>query len=77
MNETLLGDDLENNEVPQLIIPSGTIFGASVNQPNSFTLIGCMVSPGFDFEDFELMDRKYLLKKYTQHKAIILKLTGS
>jgi uncharacterized protein len=38
-------------------------------------LIGCMVSPGFDFNDFELCTRESLLKEYPQHERIIVRLT--
>jgi predicted cupin superfamily sugar epimerase len=74
--ETTLGKDLEKNEVFQAVIPAGTIFGAFVNEPDNFTIVGCMVSPGFTFEDFELLDRQWLLKKYPQHSDIILKMTN-
>lgn len=71
-----LGKEIENGEVFQAIIPAGTMFGASVNVPNSFTIFGCMVSPGFNSEDFEQPDRRWLLKKYPQYKDIILKMTN-
>jgi uncharacterized protein len=37
--------------------------------------LGCMVSPGFDFNDFELFSREALLKEYPQHEDIIKRLT--
>lgn len=74
-NDIRVGVDTENGEVLQAIIKAGTIFGASVNEPDGFTIVGCMVSPGFKYEDFELIGRKTLLDKYLQHKDIILKLT--
>jgi len=70
-----LGLDVERGEYPQIIIPRGSIFGAEVIKKNSFTLIGCTVFPGFSFEDFELLDRKYLLENYSNYKEIIIKLT--
>ncbi|MFX1275067.1 MAG: cupin domain-containing protein [Promethearchaeota archaeon] len=70
-----LGLDVEKGEYPQIIIPKGSIFGAEVIKDNSFTLVGCIVFPGFNFEDFELLDRKYLLKNYPKYKEIIIKLT--
>jgi hypothetical protein len=33
-----------------------------------------MVSPGFEFQDFELFTQDDLLQKYPQHKDIILKM---
>jgi uncharacterized protein len=63
------------NQVPQLIIPAGAIFGAEVVEKKSFALIGCMVSPGFHFEDFELINRSEILSKFPNQKSIIEKLT--
>jgi predicted cupin superfamily sugar epimerase len=41
---------------------------------SSFSFVGCTVSPGFHFDDFELANKKDLIKKYPQHKKIISKL---
>ncbi|MCX7709041.1 MAG: cupin domain-containing protein [Clostridia bacterium] len=73
--EMKLGLDLEKGEQPQVIIPRGCIFGAVVNEEDSFSLVGCVVSPGFDFRDFELLSRAQLLKEYPQHEEIINRLT--
>jgi uncharacterized protein len=37
--------------------------------------VGCVVAPGFDFEDFELADRERLVAAYPQHRAVIEGLT--
>ena len=75
LNELKLGLNAALGELPQVIVPKGSIFGAVVGQVNSFTLMGCVVSPGFDFNDFELMARDRLLNEYPQHEKLILKLT--
>jgi predicted cupin superfamily sugar epimerase len=75
LSELKLGLNSALGELPQVIVPQGSIFGAVVNLENSFTLMGCMVSPGFDFNDFELMAQDPLLKKYPQHEKLIVKLT--
>lgn len=69
-----LGLDIENGEMPQVLVPKGYIFGSAMNE-DGYSLVGCMVSPGFDFEDFELFERDYLLDLYPQHSEIIHKLT--
>lgn len=61
----------------QTIIFTGTIFGAEVNNSNSFSLVGCMVSPGFDFADFEILNRTDLLYQFPQHENSIMKFTKS
>jgi predicted cupin superfamily sugar epimerase len=60
---------------PQCIIPSNTWFAAEVLSAESFVLIGCTVSPGFEFADFEVGQRNDLLKHFPQYEELILKLT--
>jgi predicted cupin superfamily sugar epimerase len=73
---TFLGNLLRSTDAkPQCIIPAGNWFSAEVLSPESFTLVGCTVAPGFDFGDFEIGERKNLLKRYPQYETIILKLT--
>ena len=71
----ILGKDLNKNEFPQLVIEKENWFGAKVLDKDSFTLIGCTVSPGFDFKDFELADREELIIKFPVHEKIISELT--
>ncbi|WP_430077187.1 cupin domain-containing protein [Paenibacillus ferrarius] len=66
-----LGLDLERGERPQYVVPKNSIFGSSVMEPDTFSLVGCMVSPGFDFQDFELFTKEQLLGWYPQHREII------
>lgn len=69
-----LGLNVEIGEKPQILVPKGYIFGSAMNA-EEYALVGCMVAPGFDFKDFELFERAYLLEMYPQHKEVILKLT--
>ncbi|MFT8348226.1 cupin domain-containing protein [Clostridium saccharoperbutylacetonicum] len=69
-----LGLDIGNGEKPQVLVPKGYIFGSAMNN-SSYALVGCMVAPGFEFKDFELFERNYLLDKYPKFKEIILRLT--
>ncbi|NQU33240.1 MAG: cupin domain-containing protein [Bacteroidetes bacterium] len=68
-----LGLDPETNTLPQVTIPANCWFASESN--GEFTLSGCTVSPGFDFEDFEMGDRDTLLSKYPNLKEIILRYT--
>ena len=43
----------------------------------SYALVGCTVSPGFNFEDFELAPQTTLAARYPQHSNLINKLTRS
>jgi uncharacterized protein len=74
-SEIVLGSNAEKGEVFQCVIPRGAWFGAMVNEPDSFTLVGCTVAPGFHFDDFELAKRNEMMKKYPKHKEIIERLT--
>ena len=51
-SETLLGPNLMAGEQPQLIVPKGHWQAARTT--GAFTLVGCTVSPGFQFSGFEL-----------------------
>lgn len=72
-----IGMDLANGERPQLIVPAHHWFAAKVIAPKSFALVGCTVSPGFDFKDFELPARKDLLSRFPQHQQLIKEFTKS
>jgi predicted cupin superfamily sugar epimerase len=67
----ILGDNPANGEYLQYTIPKNYWFAAHVNDKNSYTLTGCTVSPGFDFNDFELGKKEQLIQLFPQHKDII------
>lgn len=64
-----LGLTQNSNCYPQLVIPSGSWFAA--HPLGEYTLVGCTVSPGFDFADFELASKTQLLSLFPGHKSII------
>lgn len=68
-----LGNDIKNGAHLQFCVPKGTIFGSIVEE--GFALVSCMVSPGFEYSDFELFQQKDLLAAYPEHAAIIKRLT--
>ncbi len=72
--EKQLGLNISKGEMPQVLVPKGYIFGSAMNN-YGFSLVGCMVSPGFEFKDFELFKRNELISKYPDYKSIITKLT--
>ncbi|MCX6237447.1 MAG: cupin domain-containing protein [Bacteroidia bacterium] len=73
--KTVIGPDIDREQVPQFVVPGGSWFAATVINPDDYSLIGCTVSPGFDFRDFELPLRNELISKFPQHEEIIAKLT--
>ncbi|RMH67606.1 MAG: cupin domain-containing protein [Cyanobacteria bacterium J003] len=70
-----LGINLDQGEQLQQVVPAGAWFGATVDMPDSFSLVGCTVAPGFDFRDFELGDRQQLQQQFPQHQRLIERLT--
>jgi len=70
-----VGRGFERGEVPQVIVTTGSWFASEVVDEGSYSLIGCTVAPGFDFEDFELADRNTLLSDFPQHSEVIIRLT--
>lgn len=59
----------------QALVPAGCWYGAAVDDPAAYALVGGTVAPGFDFDDFELADRPDLLARFPQHHDTILRLT--
>lgn len=47
-----LGSDIHNDEVPQVTVPARAWQAAQ--SLGAWTLVGCTVAPGFQFEGFEL-----------------------
>lgn len=69
-----LGNNPDNGEVFQAVVPAGCWFASQPALPQSFCFVGCTVAPGFDFADFELAKAKQLAELYPQHQSIINKL---
>lgn len=45
-------------------VPAGLPFAARVRSGTGFALVTCCVAPGFEFEDFEMLDVAGLLRAY-------------
>jgi uncharacterized protein len=48
----VLGHDIDKAQVPQLVVPAGQ--WQMARSQGDFSLVGCTVAPGFEFEHFEL-----------------------
>lgn len=70
-----LGLDGTKGETPMAVAPTGSWFGARVDSPDGFSLVGCTVAPGFDFADFDMPTRDYLEIQFPQHQALIRQFT--
>ena len=69
----IVGSDPENGEKLQFVVPANVWFASEVKKGGTFSLVGCTVSFGFDFEDFELADAS-LIKRFPQHQELISRL---
>lgn len=67
-----IGKNLSKGERLHYTVPAGTIFGSTVEE--NYSLVSCVVVPGFEFTDFKLFTQKELLEKYPTHHEIIKKL---
>ncbi len=70
-----LGPNWEQGDRFQLVVPANHWFASRVADTTTYALVGCTVSPGFDFRDFEMADQEKLLDEFPQHEAVIRELT--
>ena len=64
-----------NDAEPQIIVPREHWFAAELLDSNAFSLVGCTVSPGFVYQDWELADRSKLVAQYPNLQHTISRLT--
>jgi uncharacterized protein len=74
-SEILLGGNFEAGEKFQAVVEAGCWFASEVRDRKSWALVGCTVSPGFEFEDFEMGNIRELVQEYPQHREVIERLT--
>jgi len=74
-----LGLDPDKGQMPHSWVPAGHWFGACLAEhsdaPDAYSLVSCVVAPGFDFRDFSFADRETLISAFPAHAAIIEKLS--
>ena len=66
-----LGNNPEAGELFQYVVPAGCWFASRPAAGSSFSFVGCTVSPGFDFDDFELASASILSREYPAQQEII------
>lgn len=75
LKSTVIGPDILNGQFLQYTVAAGNWFASRVLNSAPFSLVGCTVSPGFDFRDFEMAKRQELLKTFPEHSSVITELT--
>lgn len=68
-----LGTNIEQGEQLQYVVPAGVIFGSESS--GEYSLVGCVVSPGFDFQDFKLYETEELKQLVKGNEKLIEKFT--
>jgi predicted cupin superfamily sugar epimerase len=61
----------EGEEVFQYVVPAGCWFASVPAETSEFSFLGCTVSPGFDFSDFELAKADDLVASFPQYEEVI------
>lgn len=69
-----LGNQSQKGELFQFVVPAGYWFASEPAPSTDYSFVGCTVSPGFDFEDFELAGAANLSSKFPQHMDLIQRL---
>lgn len=69
--EHLLGNDLTKGQKLFCVIQAGNWFASRPEEGSNYALVGCTVSPGFDFADFEMAKEEDLILNYPAHEKLI------
>ena len=71
----VIGAGLASGQRPQVVAPRGVWQGTRLAPGGRFALLGCTVSPGFDFADYEHGHRAELTRQYPAWAEAIAALT--
>ncbi len=71
----VLGQDLSAGQQVQLHVPKDVWQGSRLIPGGKFALLGCTVSPGFDYADYESGKREALIRQYPAAEEMIRGLT--
>ena len=73
----VIGNDLAAGERPQVVVERGVWQGSRLVAGGRWALLGCTVSPGFEFEDYEAGERAALSEEWPEYAEMIAILTRS
>jgi predicted cupin superfamily sugar epimerase len=72
-----LGPDLAAGQHVQLVVPAGVWQGTRLIGEGKVALLGCTVTPGFDFADYQNASAEELIAKWPVQRERIRALTRS
>jgi uncharacterized protein len=73
----VIGNDLVRGQRPQVVVGRGVWQGSRLMAGGQWALLGCTVSPGFEFEDYEAGERVELCRRWPEFAEEIGALTRS
>jgi len=71
----VIGNDLQGGQRPQVVVERGVWQGSRLVKGGRWGLLGCTVSSGFEFEDYETGERAELSAGWPEFAAEIAALT--
>jgi predicted cupin superfamily sugar epimerase len=71
-----IGNDLSRGHRPQVIVPANTWQASRLIAGGEFALLGCTMSPGFDYADYQHGSRDELIRQYPSQAQRIAALTS-
>jgi predicted cupin superfamily sugar epimerase len=75
--KVVIGNDLARGQRPQVVAGRGVWQGSRLVAGGEWALLGCTVSPGFEFEDYEAGERVELCRRWPEFAEEIGALTRS
>jgi predicted cupin superfamily sugar epimerase len=71
----VIGNDLLRGQRPQVVVERAVWQGSRLVEGGRWALLGCTVSPGFEFEDYEAEGRAWLCDGWPEFSEKIAMLT--
>ena len=75
-SRVVIGEDLEAGERPQCVVRTGVWQGTRLLKAEGWALLGCTVSPGFEFVDYGDASAEELVAKWPGEAELIRALTN-
>jgi len=72
-----MGNDLLHGQRPQVLVERGVWQGSRLVPGGLWSLLGCTVAPGFEYEDYDSANRSELTAQWPEFAGLIAALTRS
>ncbi|MBY0358677.1 MAG: cupin domain-containing protein [Candidatus Obscuribacterales bacterium] len=75
LKTTVLGQDIMNGQEVQHAVPRNTWQASQLQAGGKFALLGCTLSPAYDFADHQKGNWEAMLRQFPMHHQTIMRLT--